>query len=101
MQDEVKQSHPVERLYVEAKRYTFINPELALKKFQALLDVYDNDQEASETTRRWVKLARQQRKLLENRIEHYADDGRKAIESRLAKAAEIASSDRGRGPQDL
>jgi serine/threonine-protein kinase len=90
MQDDVRQSHPVERLYVEAKRSAFINPEVALKKFQALLDVYDNDGDASETTRHWVKLARQQRTLLEKRIERYVDYGRKAVAARLDKAAELA-----------
>lgn len=88
MQDEMKQGNPVQRLFTEAKRYTFINPELALARFQALIDVYD-DEQGSEATRHWVKLARVQRKQLEKRIAQYAVDGQKLLESRLAKAAQI------------
>ncbi len=91
MQEDMKQSHPVQRLYTEARRYTFINPELALAKFQALIDVYDDGQSGPETTRHWVKLARQQRTLLQNRIGKYVAEGRKLVESRLEKAEEIAA----------
>jgi serine/threonine-protein kinase len=89
MQDELKQAHPVQRLYTEAKRYTFINPEMASAKFQALIDVYDDDQ-AAETTRHWVKLAKLQRKQLQKRINQYVVDGQRLLEARLAKAAELA-----------
>jgi len=91
MQEDMKQSHPVQRLYTEARRYTFINPELALAKFQALIDVYDDGQSGPETTRHWVKLARQQRTLLQNRIGKNVAEGRKLVESRLEKAEEIAA----------
>ncbi len=92
MQEDTKQSHPVKRLYTEAKRYTAINPELALAKFTALIDVYDDDQ-ASEATRVWIKKARVQQKQLQTRIQQYVADGQSLLESRLAKAAEIAPSD--------
>jgi serine/threonine-protein kinase len=89
IQEELKLSNPVQRLYTEARRYTLINPELALTKFQALIDVYD-DEQASEATRHWVKQARIQQKQLQKRINQYVADGQTLLESRLAKAAEIA-----------
>jgi serine/threonine-protein kinase len=91
IQDEASQANPVQRLYSEAKRYTFINPELALAKFQALVDVYDDDHIASDITRHYVKLARGQQQQLQKRINRYVSDGQLLLESRLTKANELAT----------
>jgi serine/threonine protein kinase len=93
MQDELKQSHPLQRVYTEAKRYVLINPELALEKFRALIDVYDDGQAGSETTRHYVTLARKQHKILQMQIDRYVAEGRKLLAARLAKAAELAAVD--------
>jgi eukaryotic-like serine/threonine-protein kinase len=89
MQEELKQAHPIERAFTEAKRYVLINPEVALARFAALIDVYDDGDANSETTRHYVRLARQQHARVQKIIDQYVDEGRKLVESRLAKAAEI------------
>ena len=92
VQEEVKNATPVQRAFGEAKRYTLINPELALTKFQALVDVYDDGEESSDATRHYVHFSsRQQQKILKRRLDQYVDDGRRLIESRLAKAAELSA----------
>ena len=91
MQDELKQTHPIQRAYVEAKRHVLIDPEVALAKLSALIDVYDDDSTDSDVTRHYVKLARQQRDRVQKQIDSYAPEGRKLVESRIARAAEIAA----------
>jgi serine/threonine-protein kinase len=91
MQDELKQTHPIQRAYVEAKRHVLIDPEVALAKFSALIDVYDDDATASDVTRDYVKRARQQRDRVQKQIDSYAPEGRKLVESRIARAAEVAA----------
>ncbi|MEX0677640.1 MAG: serine/threonine-protein kinase [Pirellulales bacterium] len=91
--DEAQQSSPIERAYTEAKRFALINPELGLLKFRALVDVYDDGPEGTEITRHYVRLARLQEARLQRRVDKYVDEGRKLIESRLAKAAEMAPGD--------
>jgi hypothetical protein len=92
MQDELKQAHPVQRAFTEAKRYALISPELGLLKFQALVDVYDEPDGSSETARRFVKQARQQIKRLQMQVEQNVDDDRKSVESRLERAAELSAA---------
>ncbi len=94
IESEAKQAHPVQRAYTEARRYQVINPELAAAKFQALVDVYD-DEEASEAARHYVKLARARLKELQKQIARHVDDDRKLVESRLARAGEIATDNPG------
>ena len=52
MQDQLKQTHPIQRAFVEAKRYVLIDPEVALAKFSALIDVYDDETIDSESIER-------------------------------------------------
>ncbi len=90
MQDDLKQSHPIQRAYVEAKRYVLIDPEMALAKFSAMIDVYD-DATDSDVAKQYVKRARQQRDRLQKQIDGYAPEGRKLVESRIERAAEVAA----------
>ncbi len=92
MQDELKQAHPVQRAYTEAKRYALISPELGLARFQALIDVYDEADGNSETARQFVRRARQQIKRLQQQIEQSVVDDRTLVESRLARAAELSAA---------
>ncbi len=89
--DELKQAHPIQRAYTEAKRLVLLNPELALAKFAALIDVYDDGDASSEVTRHYLRLARQQHNRVQKQMDAYVDDGRKLVESRIAKAAQIAA----------
>ena len=91
--DEAEQANPIQRAFTQAKRYALLNPELALVKFQALIDLYDDGPDNSEITRHYVRLARVQQSRLRKRVDRYVDEGRKLIESRLAKADEISPDD--------
>ena len=91
MQDELKQAHPIQRAYTEAKRYVLINPELALAKFAALIDVYDEGPENSEVVKDYLRRARQQQSRVQKQIDGYVDESRKLVASRLAKAGQVAA----------
>ena len=88
--DDARQANPVKRAYTEAKRYAAINPELAAAKLQALIDVYGEDADASDTTRQYLKLAEVKLKEIDHRLSRHVDDDRELLESRLAKADELA-----------
>jgi hypothetical protein len=88
--DDAKQANPVQRAYTEAKRYQVINPELAAAKFQALIDVYDDGDQGSEAARHYVKQARLRLAQLNRQIARQVADGRKLLDARLTRAAELA-----------
>lgn len=92
MLDELKQAHPIQRIYTSAKRAVLVNPELALAKLDALIDVYDDGQENSEVARHYVKLARRERDRVKMQIDRYADEGRKLLAARLTKAQQLAET---------
>jgi len=91
--DEAQQSSPIQRAYSEALRYALVNPERALARFQALIDVYDDGQKNSEATGHYIKLARLQETQLQKRVARYIDDGRKVLTTRLEKAAKLTTDD--------
>ena len=91
--DEANQSSPIERSYAEARRQALINPEQGLALFQALIDVYDDGPNSSEVTRHYLRLARVQQARLQKRVSAIGQEGRKLIESRLAKADASAADD--------
>lgn len=91
--DEAEQSSPVERAYAEAKRAALLNPALALAKFQAIVDVYDDGPDNSEVTRHWVRLARTQQARLQKRVDKYVAEGRKLLEARMDKAEAISPNE--------
>ncbi len=93
LQEDARQSHPVQRAYTEAKRLAVLNPELAAAKFEALIDVYDDGKNTPETATHFVKLARIKLKHLREQIARRVADDQKVIESRLAKADELAVDD--------
>lgn len=93
MQDELKQAHPIQRVYTSAKRAVLVNPELALAKLDALIDVYDDGEANSDVARHYVKLARRERERVKKQIDHYADEGRKLLAARLAKAEKLAATE--------
>ena len=97
-EEEVQQSSPIQRAFAEAKRYVLVSPEQALVRFQALIDVYDDGPNNNEITKHYVRLAKLQRNRLQKRVDAYVADGRTAIETRLDKAAELATDRSGRGP---
>lgn len=91
LQEEADQAHPIQRAFTEAKRYALINPEFAVAKFQAVIDVYEVGDSESDVARHYVKLARQQLKRLQKQIADRVDDDRKLLQTRLDRAAELAT----------
>lgn len=92
VQDELKQAHPIQRVYTSAKRAMLVNPELALAKFDALIDVYDDGEANSDVARHYVRLAKRERERVKKQIDRYADEGRKLISARLDKAHQLAAT---------
>jgi hypothetical protein len=92
-EEELKQAHPIQRAYTEAKRYVPINPELALAKFTALIDVYDDGQANSDVADHYLRLARLQQYRVQKQIDGYAGEGRKLVESRLERAGQMAQGE--------
>jgi hypothetical protein len=91
LEDDARQADPVKRAYTEAKRYVAINPDLAATRLHALIDVYGDDADASETARKYVTLAEMKLKDLDKRRARHVDEDRKQLESRLDKADELAA----------
>lgn len=89
MLDDLKQAHPIQRIYTSAKRAVLVNPELALAKLDALIDVYDDGEENSDVAQHYLKLARRERDRVKKQIDRYAEEGRKLLAARLAKAQQL------------
>jgi serine/threonine-protein kinase len=89
--EEARQTHPIQRAYTAAKRLSLIDPDAAAIRFQALVDLYDDGDAAPETVRHFVKLSRQKLRQLEKQNADRVADDRRIIESRLARAAELAT----------
>ena len=75
---------PVERAYREALFYKVPDPDAALVRFQALLDLYGDSQDADENE--WIRLARAEVALLANQLAEDHGQDLAAIDAQLAAA---------------
>ncbi len=91
--DEAQQSTPIQRAFSEAQRQALTNPDVALARFQAIVDLYDDGPTTSESTARYVKLARQQRDRLNRRMGKLITDSRELIAARLDLADSLAGNE--------
>jgi serine/threonine-protein kinase len=91
--EQVEQSSPIQRAMADAKRQALTNPDVALARYQAIIDVYDEGPQNSEATARHLKLAEIQIARLRPNVEKYVADGKALITARLQKADELASKD--------
>lgn len=66
------QSDPVVRAYLEAQHYLEIEPEVGMKKLQALIDLYAHERSDSTTGDRCVRLAQQQMRELKKELKKAA-----------------------------
>jgi serine/threonine-protein kinase len=82
---------PVERAYREALFYKIPDPETALTRFQALLDLYGRDPGADDNE--WIRLARSEVALLGNQLAEDHQQDLAAIEAQLAAAEAQRASD--------
>lgn len=91
LEDESQQATPIQRAYSDARRQALTNPDVALARFQAIIDLYDDGPATSEQAVRYVKLARQQRDRLEKRVGKFIEDSRALIAGRLDKADSLSA----------
>jgi serine/threonine-protein kinase len=91
--DQAEQASPIQRALADAKRQSLTNPDVALARYQAIIDVYDDGESNSEATARHLKMAELQIARLTPNVEKYIADGRALIATRLQKADSLAASD--------
>ena len=90
---------PIEQIYVEAVRVSETDPLRAVEQFDALIDLYgepgDESNSEGDNDRRQLclKLARQQRELLQAQANEMVVEQRGALEERLARADSIVEDD--------
>ena len=82
---------PVERAYREALFYKIPDPDTALARFQALLNLYGHDPGADDNE--WIRLARAEVALLGNQLAEDHGQDLAAIEAQLAAAEAQRASD--------
>ncbi len=93
LEDESQQATPIQRAFSDARRQALTSPDVALARFQAIIDLYDDGPATSENAARYVKLARQQHERLEQRVGKFIEDSRTLVIGRLDKADALAASD--------
>ena len=90
---------PVERAYMEAVRLAASDPDAALARFQALVDVYGSAKEIGtkplrqHTNQQCIDLARKQIERLQSANEKTNAEQRKLIQEQLARAARLQKTD--------
>jgi serine/threonine-protein kinase len=91
---------PVERAYLEAVRLTPSDPELALARFQALIDVYGGTEEPGlnpiqkKTRAQCLELAGKQIERLRETVATLNAEQRAAVRRELERAEKMADKDR-------
>jgi serine/threonine-protein kinase len=81
---------PVERAYSDAMSLKIQDPALAVRKFQAIVDLYGGPEDEEDE---WVKLAGEELRRLEKQAAEDIRADRKVIESQLAEADRLATTD--------
>ncbi len=91
---------PIERAYQEALRAAETDPEAALRRFEALVAVFDgsadreSNDESTRTTAQCLDLAREQIARLRPEVETVITEQKATLERQLARADEISKRDR-------
>jgi eukaryotic-like serine/threonine-protein kinase len=84
---------PIERDYAEALKQVELDPEAGMRRVQALVDLYGNeDGDESSVTRQCLELARRKLKELRDSVKQYADDHLVLIERQLDYADKVEST---------
>ena len=82
---------PVERAYREALFYKIPDPDTALARFQAMLDLYGHDKDADDNE--WIQLARAEVALLSRQLAEDHGQDLASIQARLAAAEAERATD--------
>ncbi len=88
-----KSVSPVQRDYVEAISLAGTEPERAIAKLQAMLEVYGHLVNQPETTAQFLELARRKLKQLDEQSQHEAPDHLAVIDNSLREADRLRPAD--------
>jgi serine/threonine-protein kinase len=80
---------PVERDYLEAMNSLGPEPQKALDKLQAIVDLYGSGSDQSETTQQCVELARRELAQLHEQDAKVVPDYRRSVEAQLRRAGQL------------
>jgi eukaryotic-like serine/threonine-protein kinase len=80
---------PVERDYLEAMNSLGAEPQKTIDKLQAIVDLYGNGSDQSETTQQCVELARRELAQLREQDAKVVPDYRKSVEAELRRAGQL------------
>jgi len=83
----------VRRAYLDAMSYAKLNPELAVQKLGAIIDLYGNDDQLSRDDRETLESARSQWKLFQTQIAHRTEADTRQLLARLDAADRLQNSD--------
>ena len=89
----VDSATPLERARLEAMNYAKLNPEMAVERLSAIVDLYGGDARLTPADSAALKLAQQQAQSLQNQIEQRAAADLLLLSGRLDVADALESTD--------
>ncbi len=84
---------PIERAYQEARNYAAIDPDLAVVKLQAVVDLYNHRRDAGGLTGKCLELARRRLDQLKKELKQPTQDYREMLTDRLDVADKVSKTD--------
>lgn len=83
---------PIERDYADALKQVELNPEIGMKRLQAIVDLYGHEDETgTAVTRQCLDLARKKLHELEENVKQYSQEHLEQLDRQLDYADEIAA----------
>jgi len=83
---------PIQKAYLEARNYLWLDPEKGVAKLEAIIDLYGREADASGPTGQCVELARRRLAKIEEERSQTDEDYLALVRSRLEMADELAPS---------
>lgn len=83
---------PIERDDADAMNDSADNPDQAIAKLRAILELYGHAPDKTQTTQQYLELARQQLATLVNQVSNSAPEYLKLIDANLARAEQLRTS---------
>ena len=88
-----KDLNPIGRAYSEAMNYAHLDPELGMKKLQAIIALYEQQDRAAAQNEMCLKLARSQLAQLRKQVEKRSAEQLALLEERVKAADDLRTSD--------
>jgi hypothetical protein len=85
--------HPVEQIYLEAIQLAEVQPAQAAQKLEAMLVVFDEEEQSSEQVERCLELARRRLQQLRSVIDRISLQQIEVAQQRMDVAARLAPSE--------